>query len=137
MKKITGYREHKTVKFQSKAIRKWSEQMILLVSDALANNQPIDVALFMANTFTPEIASEFSKSELVILLETSADISTSILYSKIASELMFRYTENEVNLKHFLSKQNTETLDLALDFLIEAARFETACFVRDEQKNRK
>lgn len=137
MKKITGYCEHKTVNFQSKAIRKWSEKMLVLVSNALANNQPIDVALFMADTFTPENASEFSKSELVILLETSADISTNILYSKISSELMFRYTENEVNLKHFLSKQTTETLDSALDFLIEASRFETACFVRDEQKNRK
>ena len=137
MKKITGYCEHKTVNFQSKAIRKWSEKMLVLVSNALANNQPIDVALFMADTFTPENASEFSKSELVILLETSADISTNILYSKISSELMFRYTENEVNLKHFLSKQTTETLDSALDFLIESSRFETACFVRDEQKNRK
>lgn len=143
MKRVTGYASTSRAGFtesneimEHKGVIAWQNKMGEMIMKIISNGEPIHMDYILSKTFDKEIADNFSKSDLVKVLESSPKNRTPLTYVKILTELMVRFSEKETSIKHFLSRQELEDLGNCLELLLASERFETACYVRDEINKR-
>lgn len=140
MKRVTGYATSTIYTprdtMEHKGVIAWQTKMGEMIIDLLSNGEPIHVDYILSKSFDKEIADNFSKSDLVKILESSPKTRTPLTYYKILTELMVRFSEKETSIKHFVGKQELNDLGKCLELLLDSERFETACYVRDEINKR-
>lgn len=142
MKRVTGYASSseytfsETEQMEHKGIIAWQNKIGEVIIELLNNQEPIHMDYILSKTFDKSIADNFSKGDLVKVLESSPKTRTPLTYIKILTELMVRFSEKETSIKHFVARQELEDLGNCLEILLDSERFETACYVRDEINKR-
>jgi len=142
MKKLRGCANSSEYTFSEKkqmyheGIIAWFNKVNEVIKELLNNQEPIHLDYILSRTFDKSISDNFSKEDLVKVLEKSPKSKTPLTYIKILTELIVRFSENEISINHFLVLQELDDLGNCLEILIASERFETACLVRDEINKR-
>ena len=140
MKRVTGtayyFEANESEEPVHTGILMWVSRVHEIIAELLDDGKPIDMDVILSRAFQEDVAKQFSKADLVKLMESTLKKRTPRTHSVILSELMIRFSEKESSIKHFVARQDTDDLGLCLDLLISKEKFETACYIRDEINRR-